>query len=96
MLQGEEHLLNQNQMIMVMEVIPLVVEAIANPATSTNPLVVEAIANPKTSTNPLVVEAIPNPLDTYTLPHNCQKGSEDGDIYADSYYFKTCLDVLYA
>ena len=87
MLQGEEHLVNENQMILVMEVIPLVVEAIANPATSTNPLVVEAIANPKTSTNPLVVEAIPNPLDTYTLPHNCQKGSEDGDIYADSYYF---------
>ena len=82
MLQGEEHLVNENQMILVMEVIPLVVEAIPN--------------YPPTSANPLVVEAIPNPLDTYTLPHNCQKGSEDGDIYADSYYFKTCLDVLYA
>uniref|UniRef100_A0A2N9FLV9 Uncharacterized protein n=1 Tax=Fagus sylvatica TaxID=28930 RepID=A0A2N9FLV9_FAGSY len=45
-----------------------------------DPLVVEA-------TDPMVVEAI---------PHNCQRGSEDGDIYADSYYFKTCLDVLYA
>jgi hypothetical protein len=41
MLQGEEHLVYQNQMIMVMEVIPLVVEAIPNP------LVVEAIANPQ-------------------------------------------------
>ena len=56
MLQGEGHLVNQNQMIMG----------------HTN--------NPK-GTDPMVVEAIP------PLTHNCQKGSEDGDIYADSYYF---------